>query len=290
MDPSSSLTALPNVPPMMTEQSGSVNSVDDSESQIGNKCPPPYSKLIDYKQSATVTVYTSPTDGRVYRCKSGPISQYCNIFPPDWSRASYGGTPVHTSQNLGWEYVRECQPKVPYSGPIENHSHVDVAPEDVDDEPIVHNLVPITEESDPWAVNPADSGLGSQPRPNSDPSRPNSRPARKPRPKRKKPSNKSKPKPPGMSAISAPSASFFVNNDNRPLAGGGRPYRPPRPSKPTPGETVAMVQVKEEHNPIDGEDLLKNENGEYCYRSGRPCVWDAEYFACCTKCIDSVCV
>lgn len=61
-----------------------------------------------YQSRDTVTIYDSPTRGRVYQCSDDANSLYCNSFPPDWKRVAPGGGSVHKF-NLGWTLLGECQ-------------------------------------------------------------------------------------------------------------------------------------------------------------------------------------
>mmetsp|Transcript_5854 Transcript_5854/g.12865 ORF Transcript_5854/g.12865 Transcript_5854/m.12865 type:complete len:668 (+) Transcript_5854:100-2103(+) len=74
-----------------------------------NGCPPEYSPSNDYVSFDQATIYITKTLGHVYACKDGPLSQYCNVFPPNWSRTSYGGGSVHTTDSLGWKLLGDCE-------------------------------------------------------------------------------------------------------------------------------------------------------------------------------------
>jgi len=74
----------------------------------GDNCTVEYSRQNDYVSKNEVTIYITETKGHVYQCKEGPLSQYCNLFPPNWSRSSYGGGSVHTTDLLGWELIGDC--------------------------------------------------------------------------------------------------------------------------------------------------------------------------------------
>jgi len=85
----------------MTNNSGGGDRPDDN-------CPGEYSRQNDYVSKNEVTIYITETKGHVYKCKKGPLSQYCNLFPPNWSRSSFGGGSVHTTDSLGWELIGDC--------------------------------------------------------------------------------------------------------------------------------------------------------------------------------------
>jgi len=62
----------------------------------------------NYQAGDTVTIYDSPTHGRVYQCSDDADSLYCNSFPPDGEIVAPGGGSVHKI-NLGWTLLGECQ-------------------------------------------------------------------------------------------------------------------------------------------------------------------------------------
>eukprot|EP00578_Thalassiosira_sp_NH16_P011951 CAMPEP_0181108838 /NCGR_PEP_ID=MMETSP1071-20121207/17848_1 /TAXON_ID=35127 /ORGANISM="Thalassiosira sp., Strain NH16" /LENGTH=389 /DNA_ID=CAMNT_0023192477 /DNA_START=236 /DNA_END=1401 /DNA_ORIENTATION=- len=127
------------------------------------KCPPQYSNLGDYVPFDIVTIYISETEGQVYQCVDGPLSQYCNLFSPDWSQTS-GGI-VHTATGaLGWKLAGDCDGE-------RLNMYDDDDDEDEDDEddaededvPMETNSGGDDEEEPPRPSNPADGGLGSRP-------------------------------------------------------------------------------------------------------------------------------
>jgi len=65
-----------------------------------------------------------------------------------------------------------------------------------------------------------------------------------------------------------------------------RPFKPHRPYKPEPA-----IQVQQGPDPNDNEDSSTiGKDGVQCYRSGMDCISDAEHFACCTRCINGICI
>mmetsp|Transcript_129 Transcript_129/g.300 ORF Transcript_129/g.300 Transcript_129/m.300 type:complete len:644 (+) Transcript_129:191-2122(+) len=94
-------------------------------------CPVEYSRRNDYVSKNEVTVYVTETKGQVYQCKEGPLSQYCNLFPPNWSRSSFGGGSVHTTDSFGWKLIGDCVVPIPDDPSLSSNSPgVSVTPAD----------------------------------------------------------------------------------------------------------------------------------------------------------------
>ena len=92
----------------------SLSSSSSSSGGGGMACPPEYSQFNGYRSRDTVTIYDSPSTGRVYQCKDDAMSLYCDQFPPDYARVAPGGGSVHTLE-LGWTLLGDCQGENPGS-------------------------------------------------------------------------------------------------------------------------------------------------------------------------------
>jgi len=165
----------------------------------GKKCPKEYSQLNEYTPGDRVAIGRS-----VYECITGPSSQFCNIYSPDFAAANDGGS----VGVLGWMESQPCEVKTE-ANEIEADKEFHEIGDSVTD----------------WTQNNSQD----------------------------------------------------IDPDIHTLQGSflDRPYRPEKPSG-----TFTLTQ-----GALDADDQI----GPSCWRSGTPCESHAEYFACCTQCLDNVC-
>lgn len=72
-----------------------------------------------------------------------------------------------------------------------------------------------------------------------------------------------------------------------------RPGKPAKPYRPKPGiqaQQSPSLKLEEDQEEDESSPLIQVGDGEYCWRSGRLCESDADIFACCTKCINGICI
>ena len=270
-----------------------------------SKCPPEYAAYQTYRPHDSVTIPINDDLGHVYTCKTGPLSQFCNLFAPDWARGSDPGA-VHTMGDvLGWELVGSCDAGFAAKSPGTSNfdkptgGRPSNGGDGLEDGAFSLNGLGMSPSAAKSPSTNFDKPTGGRPS-NGRPTRPLNRPNSNRPPRPIKPDLQD-----GDTAdASTPWGSISFGTGNSPtgdtsgsgtgngafgngLSSSANSIRPPKPE-----DNVLVQKLEDTNGDEEGDqvDLVEGDDGMWCWRSGRSCDSDAGKFACCTMCVQSICI
>eukprot|EP00571_Detonula_confervacea_P003596 CAMPEP_0172312958 /NCGR_PEP_ID=MMETSP1058-20130122/18883_1 /TAXON_ID=83371 /ORGANISM="Detonula confervacea, Strain CCMP 353" /LENGTH=517 /DNA_ID=CAMNT_0013026527 /DNA_START=93 /DNA_END=1643 /DNA_ORIENTATION=+ len=273
-----------------SEESNGMNTLSNLNptEDEGDRCPDEYASGNSYRPLDTATIYpTDPTtngnNGQMYQCMEGPLSLYCNGYPPNWSVSAWGGGSVHKAEGaLGWKLLGDC---VGEPVPEEEEEDLEQLQGNLDGDEDGSGSSPTTGSNESGAYanapSPADGGSGGFGKPTGGRPTGSGSGAGNDKPTGGRPTSPTRPE----SSLSGSGISFITGSDgslqlvsppntaqdqeegttedtrpipDRPDKPGGKPYKP----KP-----LATVQVQAGPGPgnDDESSLIEGEDGRECW-------------------------